>query len=54
MILMLYSSGAFFTDARYTFMSAGIAFIFAMLPVLAKTRLIKTYKTKVREVLRSI
>jgi hypothetical protein len=53
-ILMIYSSGAFFTDATYTFMGAGLSLILAVIPFFAKTRLIKTYKTKFREALRSI
>ena len=53
-ILIIYSSGTFFTDATYNFMSAGIAMSLAVIPVFAKTRFIKTYKTKFREVLRSI
>ena len=53
-ILMIYSSGSLFTDVTYTFMGAGFSLILAVAPFFAKTRLIKTYKTKFREALRSI
>jgi len=53
-ILMIYSSGGFFADPTHVFMGAGITLTLAVIPVFAKTRLIKTYKTKFREVLRSI
>ncbi len=52
-ILLIYSSGAFFADVTHIFMGAGLSFILAVIPAFAKTRLIKAYKTKFREVLRS-
>lgn len=54
LILGIYSSGSFFADAAHTFICAGVCLLFATLPVFAKARFVKTYKTKVREVLRSI
>ena len=53
-ILIIYSSGAFFTEATNTFIFAGLGLTLAVIPVFAKTRLIKTYRTKFKEVLRGI
>jgi malate permease and related proteins len=53
LILGVYSFGTFFTNVWHTFISGGIALFIAGLPVLSKTPMLKTYKSKVRQVLRS-
>jgi predicted permease len=54
LILVIYSSGGFFANATYTFIGAGVCLIVSAFPIFLKAGLVKTYKTKVREVLRSI
>ena len=54
LILAVYSSGEFFVNVTNTFISAGICLFFAALPLISHARFFKNYKTKVREVLRSI
>ena len=54
LILAVYSSGEFFINVTNTFISAGICLFFAALPLISHARFLKNYKTKVREVLRSI
>ena len=54
LILIVYSTGEFFTSAINTFICAGICLFLAALPLISHARFLKNYKTKVREVLRSI
>jgi len=54
LILAVYSSGEFFVRVTNTFICAAICLFLAVLPILAQAQFIKNYKTKVREVLRSI
>ena len=54
LILAVYSSGKFFASVTNTFICAGICLFFAALPILSQARFVKNYKTKVKEVLRSI
>ena len=54
LILAVYSSGEFFVSVTNTFISAGVCLFFAALPLISHARFVKNYKTKVREVLRSI
>ena len=54
LILAVYSSGEFFINVTNTFISGGVCLFLAALPLILHARFIKNYKTKVREVLRSI
>jgi malate permease and related proteins len=54
LILAVYSSGEFFINVTNSFISGGVCLFFAALPLISHARFIKNYKTKVREVLRSI
>ena len=54
LILGIYSSGSFFTNVTNTFIGASVCLVTATIPVFAKAGMLKTYRTKVREVLRSI
>lgn len=54
LILGVYSSGEFFTKIPNALICAGIFLTLAVVPVLAKARFIKLYKSKVIEALRSI
>jgi predicted permease len=54
LILGIYSFGPIFADVSSNFIGAGICLTIAAIPVFLKAGLLKTYKTKVREVLRSI
>jgi hypothetical protein len=54
LILAVYSSGQFFVQVTNTFICAAVCLFFAVLPILAQAPFVKNYKTKVKEVLRSI
>ncbi|HEX6227675.1 MAG TPA: hypothetical protein VFZ52_24825, partial [Chryseolinea sp.] len=54
LILAVYSSGEFFVNVTNTFICAGICLLLAAMPLISHARFFKNYKTKVREVLRSI
>jgi hypothetical protein len=54
LILGIYSSGEFFTTFTNTFICAGICLLLATFPIFSQARFLKTYKSKVKEVLRSI
>lgn len=54
LILGVYSSGSFFANVTNTFIGASVCLVVATIPVFAKAGILRTYRTKVREVLRSI
>ena len=54
LILAVYSSGQFFVQVTNTFICAAVFLLLAVFPILLQAQVVKNYKTKVREVLRSI
>lgn len=54
LILGIYSTGEFFTKPATTFLSSGVCLLIAAIPLVAKARFFKLYKSKVREVLKEI
>ncbi len=53
LILGIYSSGVFFANITHTFICAGVCLFFATFPILSQARFVKSYRSKMREVLRS-
>ena len=53
LILGVYSFGTFFTTVWHTFICGLVALFISVMPVLSKVPVFKTYKSKVRQVLRS-
>ena len=54
LILIVYSTGGFFTTVTNTFIVAGVCLLFASVPLLSQARLVKIYKAKVRHVGKSL
>jgi hypothetical protein len=54
LILGVYSFGEFFTHTTYIFICGGVCLLLATVPLFTKARIFQTYKSKVREVLKSI
>jgi malate permease and related proteins len=53
LIMGIYSAGSFFTSITHTFICAAVCLLSAAVPILSHDRLVKNYKSKVKEVLRS-